>query len=280
MARQRHRSPSDDVSAWTRPDPVEAGRAGDSVSAVGAAHEEHLPAGSPAPDGIHVLLCGDSVFDNGFYVDTGEPDVSAQLRRRLGPGARVTLLAVDGHVTSDVAGQLLRRPGDGTHVFISTGGNDALRHLDLLDTPASSSAEVLDLFASAVRDFETTYRAMLERASACRLPVTLCTIYFPRFDAVDPERLAAFGLGGMEAAGWARFQRNACVALALFNDVILRLAFEAHLPILDLRLICNEDADYANPIEPSARGGEKIAQRIATVLLEQDFDSPRSMVYT
>jgi hypothetical protein len=32
--------------------------------------------------------------------------------------------------------------------------------------------------------------------------------------------------------------------------------------VIDLRLVCTEPADYANPIEPSSRGGEKIAQAI------------------
>ena len=49
----------------------------------------------------------------------------------------------------------------------------------------------------------------------------------------------------------------------MFNDVILRVAFEHHLPVIDLRLVCNEPADYANPIEPSGRGGRKIALAIA-----------------
>ena len=30
----------------------------------------------------------------------------------------------------------------------------------------------------------------------------------------------------------------------------------------DLRLICTEEADYANPIEPSERCGEKISRAI------------------
>jgi hypothetical protein len=49
----------------------------------------------------------------------------------------------------------------------------------------------------------------------------------------------------------------------LFNDVILRVAFEHHASVIDLRLVCNETADYANPIEPSGQGGMKIAQAIA-----------------
>ncbi len=52
----------------------------------------------------------------------------------------------------------------------------------------------------------------------------------------------------------------------MFNDVILRVAFEHHLPVIDLRLVCNEPVDYANPIEPSGRGGRKIAGAIARAI--------------
>jgi hypothetical protein len=53
----------------------------------------------------HLVLLGDSIFDNAAYVPGG-PDVRAQLQERLPHDWRVTLLAVDGHRTSDVAGQL------------------------------------------------------------------------------------------------------------------------------------------------------------------------------
>ena len=33
--------------------------------------------------------------------------------------------------------------------------------------------------------------------------------------------------------------------------------------IIDLRLVCDEPAEYANPIEPSSIGGAKIALAIA-----------------
>jgi hypothetical protein len=33
--------------------------------------------------------------------------------------------------------------------------------------------------------------------------------------------------------------------------------------VVDLRLVCGEPADYANPIEPSGRGGLKIARAVA-----------------
>jgi hypothetical protein len=72
--------------------------------------------------------------------------------------------------------------------------------------------------------------------------MTICTIYNGN-------------LTGQEGAA-------ARVALMAFNDVILRVAFESQLPVIDLRLVCTEPADYANPIEPSSHGGEKIARAI------------------
>src|SRR3712207_8799829 len=43
----------------------------------------------------HVVLLGDSIFDNGVYV-SGGPDVVRQLRDELPPGWQATLRAIDG----------------------------------------------------------------------------------------------------------------------------------------------------------------------------------------
>jgi len=39
--------------------------------------------------------------------------------------------------------------------------------------------------------------------------------------------------------------------------------------VVELRLVCSEPADYANPIEPSVRGGAKIARAVARAVTEQ-----------
>jgi hypothetical protein len=52
----------------------------------------------------------------------------------------------------------------------------------------------------------------------------------------------------------------------VFNDVILRVAFESRLSVIDLRLVVVDPADYANPLEPSSQGAEKIAKSIAAAL--------------
>ena len=53
----------------------------------------------------HIVLLGDSIFDNAAYV-AGGPDVVKQLRNRLPTGWKATLRAVDGSVTSGVERQL------------------------------------------------------------------------------------------------------------------------------------------------------------------------------
>ena len=71
----------------------------------------------------HIILMGDSIFDNGPYVEEGE-SVSETLVDQMTDKARVTLLAVDGHTTRDVGSQLERFPEDATHIFLSCGDND------------------------------------------------------------------------------------------------------------------------------------------------------------
>ncbi len=208
----------------------------------------------------HIVLLGDSIFANGAYVGDG-PDVIEQLNRRLPAGARATLNAMDGSVASAVRLQLQIAPEDATHFVISAGGNDALHQAGLLEEKASSVAEALAKLA-AVRDkFEQDYRAMLDEVTARGLPVAVCTIYDPRFDDAKQRRIAAIGL-------------------SVFNDTITREAAARGLALIDLRLICTEDEDLANPIEPSVIGGAKIANAIAAFAADYDFSKGRCEVFT
>ncbi len=74
-------------------------------------------------------------------------------------------------------------------------------------------------------------------------------------------------------------QKIAVSALSGFNDVIIRTAFLSGLPLIDLRFVCNEDADYANAIEPSETGGAKIARIILQIAGEHNFEGNRTSVY-
>jgi lysophospholipase L1-like esterase len=156
---------------------------------------------------------------------------------------------------SDVPSQLKRLPADATHLVVSAGGNDVLPHSDLLDRRASSSAQVLGWLADAAEEFEGRYRQMLTALAARRLPLTVCTIYNGNLE--QPVR------------------RIAGTALAVFNDAILRLAAEHAVPVIELRLVCREAADYSNPIEPSVAGGARIARAITRALSITDMPSRR-----
>lgn len=193
----------------------------------------------------HVALLGDSIFDNAAYT-RGEPDVASHLRTVLPREWEITLCAVDGATTSGLRAQVPRVPPGASHVVVAIGGNDVLQHADLLDLRASSSAVVLGAIADRVDAFEAAYRAALGPVLVLGRTAVVCTIYN----------------GNLELPR----ARAARVALTPFNDAILRFAFEHGLTAIDLRLVCSDPADYANPIEPSGRGGLKIARAIARAI--------------
>lgn len=191
----------------------------------------------------HIILLGDSIFDNLKYV-LPEPDVVSQLRELLPAGWKASLRAVDAAVTNDVAKQLWDLPRDATHLVLSVGGNDLLGCAgDLLRKPVAMSSDAFLLLARVAGVFESMYRRVLECCLATGLAVIACTIYNGNFP--DEE-----------------FQTMARIVVAVFNDSILRLSLEKSVRAIDLRLVCRVAEDYANPIEPSAIGGRKIARAI------------------
>ena len=206
----------------------------------------------------HIALLGDSIFDNSSYTK-GLPDVVTHLRGLLPVESKASLFAVDGSTTADLADQLNDITPDVTRSVVSIGGNDALLNADILNLPVASTQEALLLFGRRVAKFEENYRAALA-AVLERLPNTIvCTVYNGN-------------LPGDQAP-------SARVALMLFNDVILRAAFHWRLPVIDLRLVCSDPSDYANPIEPSGSGGAKIARAIAAMLGSTNNRAPSSRVF-
>jgi len=207
----------------------------------------------------HIVLLGDSIFDNAGYVDEGD-SVIEQLATKLPNGIKSTLLAVDGDVTHDVYAQLENLPDDATHLFVSCGGNDALRIAGALNEPVTSVGEAMDIFTEIKNQFEGNYSNMLHAVKGKSDQVTICTVH----DSI-PE-----------------YSERALTALSMFNEVILGVAFKLYLPVIDLRLACNDPRDYSpvSPIEPSKYGGEKITDLILTVMEQHSFDRKRSVIYS
>jgi len=208
---------------------------------------------------MNITLLGDSIFDNKVYVGAGKETIQ-HLKERLESQGVGTLCAVDGARADGVLSQISNVPENTTHLVVSVGGNDALYESSILNMGVSNSAEVFNALADAGSAFERRYKRMLEVVLRLNKPTTLCTIYYPRMEEAFTQKIAV-------------------AALASFNDVIIRQAFLAGLPIIDLRYVCNEDTDYANPIEPSEAGGFKIARTIVKVAEEHDFEKLRTSVY-
>jgi hypothetical protein len=203
----------------------------------------------------HIALLGDSIFDNAAYV-AGGPDVVQQVRELLPAGWRATLNALDGAVIADLPQQLHRLPTDASHLVVSVGGNDALGEASLLDQKVGSIGEALELITQVRHRFRSGYARMLDQVLNRQLPFAVCTIYEPRFPEPMRRRLAA-------------------TALTALNDAITREAFARKLDCIDLRLVCDDDRDFANPIEPSVHGGAKIARAILSFATSEATQQPR-----
>lgn len=196
----------------------------------------------------HLVLLGDSIFDNAAYVP-GQPAVIEHLRAQLGNAGKATLLAVDGAVVASVHDQLAEIPPDASHLILSAGGNDAIWEAGSLFPKACRNVEQgLSITAEAGLAFAAAYQELLQRLLGFQLPLIVCTIY----DSVP-------GLSLAERAG-----------LCMFNDAISRAALQRGLTLIELRTLCQDAADYSSlsPIEPSSQGGHKIAQAIVAAVLE------------
>ncbi len=190
----------------------------------------------------HIVLLGDSIFDNALYVPGG-PSVLEHLRSVIPKGDKATMVALDGATVSSVFRQLERIPDDATHLVLSAGGNNALRMAGTIFSQSSENIRSsLQVVAEHLEEFKEEYHRLIHDLKEMKRHLSICTVY----DSVP-------GLEKSERAG-----------LCLFNDTITRTAFQNGLSLIDLRTICSEAIDYSpvSPIEPSASGGGKIVRAI------------------
>ena len=207
----------------------------------------------------HIVLLGDSIFDNSVYV-AGGPDVVAQVRMVIPNNWQATLTAVDGDISTDVRKQIENIPKSATHLIVSAGGNDALQRSRILEERARNVGEALKILSAMCAEFASHYRKMLNHLLSLDKPLAVCTIYDPNFSE--------------------EYMQVICkTALMIYNDCILREAFVHGLPVIDLRLMFTAPEDYANDIEPAVQGGAKIANTILNLVTHHDFSSRQTVIY-
>jgi hypothetical protein len=151
-------------------------------------------------------------------------------------------------------------PAQASHIGICVDGGWAIETSGLLRGDAQSVRGTLDALATAADEFEKIFVRLIAAAKETGLPTVVCTLVPSRY--VDPVQ-----------------ERAAATALAIFNDRILRCAFAARLSIMELRLICDEDGDYASETLLSQAGVRKVANVGRSALYEISREPGRTRVY-
>lgn len=194
----------------------------------------------------HVSLLGDSIIDNKVYVGEGELSVTEHLQHNS--SCYFTMIAVDGDTTADVLdNQLDNLKEPVSHIVLSIGGNDLLQNLYLLQDETSGMKFALEKCSELISEIQENYIKILEHLSQNDTKVLLCTVY--EGDLESDLLLAEYDKAGQ-------------VMLKMHNDTVYYLASKFEVDVLELRNIFTNKEDYANPIEPSHIGGEKLAKAI------------------
>ena len=226
-----------------------------------------------------LALLGDSTLDNKLWVAKREPSVTEHLRGKLNNHGSINWavhnLAVDGALVRAVPSQLEATPSETTHFVVSVGGNNGLGFLGYVENGSVCGLpwRLCCILWLIWTDFRAEYEAAIDliqaRSGGARL--IMCSLYGPCMHG-------RFALGGPRLR---RLVRKLVIAVGVWalNRVVGRAAKRRRLPLIDLRAIFNSEWDYANPIEPSAQGGDKISENILHILQTHDFDRGEHRVF-
>ena len=199
----------------------------------------------------HLTLLGDSIIDNNPYVHrTGLP-VEKHLKKML-PDWSIEKRAIDGSVIEDVINLQLGSLKKDSPVALSAGGNNLLKSFGIVQDDAKMTFnQVMKTLKPVIEKFENNYENLLNKIHS---PALCFTIYNPAFHHYD------------ETEFMSPYQEACEVTVNIFNDIIQRLILKKGFEVLELRSLFTEKNDYANSIEPSHQGGEKIAKFITNWL--------------
>jgi len=179
----------------------------------------------------------------------GELSVDQQVMRLCAQrGWQLTMLAQDGSMLEDVRErQLPYIPETATHIVVSASGNDLLA---LLNQMVVSNFSVRSVYASIVAGLAQvaeSYRNLMQALKSLGCHVACCTVYRPNFEHLFFKTLATF-------------------ALSLHNSRIKSASVEFDISVVDLAVLFDDKADFANPLELSTQGGGKVTWNIGQFL--------------
>jgi len=197
----------------------------------------------------YITLLGDSIIDNKTYVQKGELSVLEHLENIS--EYEYTQLAFDGDTTLNVLNGQLLSPSIATssHLVLSIGGNDLLQNLTFLyEGPVDKINDaVAGVQQYIFKPLEQRFETIIEKLSSHRANLLLCTVYEGDLGRTDEFRDVL---------------DSSKIMVSSFNDTVYKTASKYNADVLELRHIFTSPEDYANPIEPSHVGGEKLAQAI------------------
>ncbi|HKW38601.1 MAG TPA: hypothetical protein VJO54_12400 [Burkholderiales bacterium] len=201
----------------------------------------------------HLVLLGDALENIDMGVDAAEDVLVPRPRNPW----KLTVLEPPQVLERGWARAI---PIDATHIGICLDGGWAIEASGLLRGSAQSVSGALETLADAADRFEEIFTSLVAAALEAGLPTVVCTLVPSRHG--EPLR-----------------QRIAATALAIFNDRILRQAVAANLSVVDLRIVCDEEGDYATETLLSRAGVRKVANVGRSALYEVSREPGRTRVY-
>jgi len=207
-----------------------------------------------SPDVIrHLVLLGDALQN----IDLGKGQAESALVPRPRNPWKLTVLQ-----PPEVLRQSRVRafPAGVTHIVVCVDGGWAIETSGLLKGRVQSIRDALDTLAAAADEFENMFASLITAATEAGVPTIVCTLVPARYVEPSQERVAA-------------------TALAIFNDRILRRATAARLSVVELRLVCDEESDYASETLLSQAGVRKVANVARSALYDISRNPGRTRVY-
>jgi hypothetical protein len=187
-----------------------------------------------------IVLLGDSILKNNSYVPDGKAVDNILEERSLKNDKNIELysLAENNSKIVDVYSQINKIPLDinnkSTTIFLSSGGNDILSfYVDQQGDPTDT-----EFLNTMLADYKKLIKSIQTRMDLCQ--IVLLDVYYPTSNQ------------------FAQYKP----ILEQWNSLIATYARENSLGLLQISQIVTSNDDFTLGIEPSEKGGEKIAQSI------------------